>query len=173
MRKIYDFGSIEALEAMGFRGFEKVSVLNDLRRQRKLTRRIGKEIGLYMVVWPFSHRPKLLPSEGLQGHYSVPCLKKRWIDGAIVAYIGETHGDSSDLSTRIGAYLRHGVNGYGDHGGGKAIWQLDGSDDLKFCWRAGKLIDGKGPFDAETIYLDEFKKIYGRIPFANVDPKGV
>jgi len=166
MRKKYSFENVEDLEAMGFRGFEKVSVLNDLRRRRKLTRLIGKEIGLYMVVCPFSHRPNLL--FGYDDD-----LRERWIRRTIVVYIGETHRKRGGLPDCIGEYLRYGVNGYGNHAGGKAIWQIDGSDDLKFCWRAGQLIDGETPNDAETTFLDEFKKIYKHVPFANIDEKGV
>ncbi len=166
------FASIEDIKAGGFEGFSTVSEL-----VASSFGHIPSEVGVYMALWPFSGRPRFLergPVEiykGGPGYYPVSRLEDEWVDDALVVYIGKTEAKKG-LRGRIRAYLRWRRGQLG-HSGGKAVWQIDGNEGLVFCWRAGKVINGETPYNTETALMKRIADKYGRVPFANMNEKGV
>ena len=52
------------------------------------------------------------------------------------------------------------------HHGGRYIWQIKDSEELVVCWKS--LENGKNPRQLEAEMIHEFKKKYGKLPFANL-----
>jgi hypothetical protein len=166
------FSSQKSLKAYGFEGFLSVP---DLRASGFSG--VPRDAGVYLALWPRPGRPTILKRgpvksyKGRTGYYDASRLEKEWVDGALAVYIGMTAARTG-LHGRIRSYLNWPKGKLG-HSGGKAVWQIDGNDDLLFCWKHGHSINGKTPYEAETSLIKLFSDIYGQVPFANMDKKGV
>jgi len=75
-------------------------------------------------------------------------------------YIGKT----SRLRTRLQQYRDHGQGNPVGHWGGRYIWQLQDSSDLRIAWK----VTDEDPRSIEQEMLGAFLKRYGRLPFANL-----
>ena len=85
--------------------------------------------------------------------------------GAEVLYIGK----SNALRRRLKEYASFGAGSPIGHWGGRYIWQLSDSDELLVAWKACG--EDETPDYLEAQLLGRFKRIHGRLPFANIaDP---
>lgn len=89
-------------------------------------------------------------------------LESEWVEEAVVLYIGMT---TTTRRKRVGDYARFGSGTPIGHWGGRFIWQLADSPELKVCW---KVTDGDHAERTERSLLDDFQLRYGRLPFANL-----
>jgi len=103
----------------------------------------------------------------------ISTLQSKWVDGTIVLYIGKAGGTNgakwSDhtLQQRVQQYMDIGSGEPARHWGGRYIWQLQDSKDLLVCWKPISRATGD-PTLVESDYLNQFKKTYGKLPFANL-----
>ncbi|MEO7866694.1 MAG: hypothetical protein ABIU54_03550 [Candidatus Eisenbacteria bacterium] len=164
--------SRESLEAAGFVGFTAAVTV-----QLDRCERVPVERGVYVVLrdpeYPVQFRAK-----SPAGHYRgvdptlpVEILSKRWIEGATVLYIGVAPGTGvrALLQQRIKRTVRFGGGADIAHPGGAALWQLEGSMQLRFAWKV--LQEDPRPFAAAL--LAEFVARHGRAPFAQDDQEVV
>lgn len=157
------------LESLGFKGFITVK---DLQNN---TSAIPRTNGVYAVVRLCKSQPTFL-KKGTGGFFKdrnpnvdVLTLEKKWVDGTEILYIGKAGGgtSSSTLYKRIKQYLDFGNGKKVGHWGGRYIWQLQGSDDLYFCWKETQT--GNLPREEETSLITIFKESHeGKLPFANL-----
>jgi len=126
--------------------------------------------GVYAVVCPSDAPPEFL-ERGTCGDfrgapYSVLELRGRWISGTRILYLGKAGGPGikETLRNRVLKYSSFGLGKNVPHGGGRAIWQIRGSESFQVCW---KPTPDATPQDVETALRVRFRTHYGRLPFAN------
>lgn len=162
---------IDGLRDEGFEGFVPIRVL----RQGKLHAAPGEpgDAGVYVVVRPESAEPVFLdrstggwfkrrdPSVGIDE------LKRRWVSGSPVLYVGKAGGPGSPvtLRSRLKQYLDFGAGRPIGHWGGRLIWQLASAEDLCICW---KRTPNQVPRSVEQKMIREFVSAFGVRPFANL-----
>jgi len=168
-----DFKSLAEIKSSGFVGFKKISDLFD-----DVTI-VPDERGIYFVLY-LDGKPLRFLGKGVGGFFkgknpnvSLQCLESNWVEGSIVIYIGQAGGlkagkwSNQTLQKRIKKYMKFGQGYNIGHYGGRLIWQLRNYKDLVLCWKAlpGKI---QNPKKVEAQLISEFKGIYGRRPFANL-----
>jgi hypothetical protein len=129
--------------------------------------------GVYIVRAPDGFTPTFLEtSRG--GHFKkkdptmpVGVLKRLWVEGTSIVYIGQAGGGKSaaTLRERIRALLRFGAGEPVGHRGGRALWQVDGAETLIVSWRA---LSDEDPRVIERAMIRDFSKRFGKRPFANL-----
>lgn len=131
---------------------------------------IPESPGVYFVLREITESEvKILPCGPVPMHkgkdmtYSVDDLKRKWVEGTQIIYIGKT---DSSLRTRIRAYINFGKGKDSPHRGGRAIWQLADSDKFIIGWR---LVEpGMSARAEEAELIKQFKVQHGgKLPFAN------
>jgi len=167
------FDSLAEIKSDGFVGFIKISDLFD-----DVTI-VPDERGVYFILYLDSNPPQF-SERGVGGFFkgknpNVPLqyLESNWVEGSIVIYIGQAGGikagnwSNQTLQTRIKKYMKFGQGYNIGHYGGRLIWQLGNYKDLVLCWKAlqGKIED---PKEVESKLISDFKGIYGKRPFANL-----
>jgi hypothetical protein len=163
-----NFQNVVKIKEDGFQGFNAISKLMESCDH------VPNKPGVYMVVRRVIEFPVFLScSSG--GHYkgtdpTVPLvdLKRHWVNGARVLYIGKAGGRSSkqSLRDRLRTYMDFGRGKPVAHRGGRYIWQLADARDLRICW---KITSGEeDPAIVESELIKEFKIKYGQGPFANL-----
>jgi hypothetical protein len=162
-----EFDSIRSFKDEGFHGFMTISHLIDSNCGE-----VPETKGAYLVINEFMKKT-FLP-ENVGGHFkdknpTVPIseLERNWVDNTMVLYIGKagSTGKSATLKSRIRQYMRFGQGIAVGHRGGRYIWQLANNRELMLCWKTLIDID---PREYERKQISEFKKIYGKYPFANL-----
>ncbi len=153
----------EELKKLGFSGFEKVKslMMSDFSQ-------VPSQGGIYAIVREKAEAPDFNKT-GTGGHFkqkdpnvSIAELKKNWVDGSEVIYIGK----ATSLRNRLNQYMRFGQGEDIGHYGGRFIWQLKDSRDLQVCWKA---TPGKDPREVEKQMIQKFKASHdGKRPFANL-----
>jgi hypothetical protein len=163
-----NFGETSAIRADGFQGFVTISDL-----QQSQCRNVPTNPGVYLVLNSNSCCPGFL-EKNIGGHFKEKdpttklCdLEKKWVDGAVVLYIGKAGGGKATLRKRLHQYMRFGGGKKIGHWGGRYIWQLARSCDLLVVWKTMTLPDAD-PRREEQLLLVEFTKQYGKLPFANL-----
>ena len=154
---------VSALRKSGFEGFESVKIL------RNKAYLVPSEPGVYLILRVSDSFPKFL-SVGTGGYFknknpnvSVARLKKEWVPGATLAYVG----NSSNLNRRIIQLIKFGEGEKIGHWGGRLVWQLSDAEQLLVCW---KVVRGSQPEETKKKILQNFKQLYGgRRPFANLN----
>lgn len=154
-------------EFAGFQGFLPVAALRADR-----LRAVPERPGVYLVLWPGWERPHFLPQspagphKGRDPSLPVADLRKAWVRDASVLYLGKAGGSGrrATLRSRLRAYLAHGAGRCAGHSGGRAIWQIAGSDALLVAWRVEP---SREPRAVERELLRWFEQRYGSRPFAN------
>lgn len=168
-----DFDSINSIKANSFKGFTTIGELfidySDVDDER----------GNYLVLYLTDKEPEFV-YPGVGGFFKVKdpnvpvsVLQSNWVYGTIVVNIGQAGGiragkwSEVTLHGRIGKYLRFGKGKNVSHKGGRYIWQLKDYKDLVLCWKPwpNKMRD---PKEVESQMLQDFKNIYGKLPFANL-----
>ncbi|MEI8226006.1 MAG: hypothetical protein WCG82_08765 [Bacteroidota bacterium] len=161
------FSSIDDIKKAGFKGFLKMSELFSDSSS------IPKIKGVYLVLYLTDKSPEF-KTVGTGGHFkgkdpnvSIAELKKNWVDGTIVVYIGKAgkEGSSATLHSRLKQYFGFGKGGNIGHWGGRLIWQLRNSSDLVVCW---KELPTDDPRTVEADLLKKFIAKYATRPFANL-----
>lgn len=152
-----DFGR-EALVKAGFVGFVPFAKLPSAG--------VSVAGGVYVVLRASREVPDFLEESPAGTHkgrtptVAVEVLRRQWVAGAAVVYIGK----ATSLNERLNAYRRQGTGGKARHFGGRYIWQLADSVDLIVAWRETRGI----PRDVEKELLRAFRTRYGSLPFANL-----
>lgn len=163
-----DFENIDRIAEQGFDGFVAISSL-----QASMCRDVPAEQGVYLVVRLDSTPPVFLGTS-VGGHFKgkdptapVVALHDRWVEGPIVVYIGKAGGPTGQatLKSRLISYMQFGLGKPTGHWGGRYIWQLASSGDLRVCW---KPTPRESPAAMESRLIQEFKAKYGKRPFANL-----
>lgn len=158
------FQSLDALRETGFGGFASISTL-----MRTECAEVQNVPGVYLVLRPSIAAPEFL-EQSTGGHFkgknptvSISVLQQRWVEGAMVLYIGKA-GPTEGRTLRVWEYMQFGKGIPIGHSGGKCVWQLRHSEDLLVCWKP--TLD-EAPREVEKRLIQEFEAIYGKIPFAN------
>lgn len=155
---------IELLKENDFQGFKTIGELMGNHSM------IPSNSGVYVCLRIKDTKPEFL-TKGCGGFYkrlepkdpnvSIAELEANWVEGTSIVYIGKT----TNLKTRLRAYLRFGEGKFSSHWGGRYIWQLKDSKDLIVCW---KTIE-ENPRNLENQMIIEFKATHnGQRPFANL-----
>jgi hypothetical protein len=154
------------LSNTGFKGFLKISFLKSIGYSD-----IPKHKGVYVIVRESIDKPVFL-DVSIGGHFkgkdptvSISELEDNWVNSSII-YIGKAGGSGSGatLHSRLRQYIEFGKGKDIGHWGGKYIWQLKDSDNLLVAWKVLK----EEPDDVETKLIEQFRKEYGKRPFANL-----
>ena len=163
-----EFDTIEAIKEAGFSGFKTSAELT-----RSGLAEVPDVSGVYMVVRDPA-APPMFSSESKGGHFKgkdpivdLAILKRNWVHGAAVLYIGQAGGrfSSATLRKRLKRYLRFGAGQPVGHWGGRLIWQLEDTELLFFCWRPAGGADAR---ELERELIQDFVKGFGTMPFANL-----
>ncbi len=161
-------GTIEGLRKHGFVGFQTVEELWNCMNEVLPTER-----GVYVFARDSRASPIFL-TEGTGGTYQgkdpnvgIEKLTHNWVEGAEVLYIGQTGGGDSNstLHRRVADMIKFGRGQLVGHRGGRYIWQLADANLLQVCWKAAPDAD---PIKIEQRMIGEFRKHYGKRPFANL-----
>ena len=160
------FASLNDIRQSGFEGFLAISAL-----QTSKCREVPDMRGVYLVLRPDYTRADFLP-ESTGGHFKeknptvpVKCLESRWVENALVLYIGKAGPGTATLKSRLKTYVQFGQRKRVAHWGGRYIWQLRHSRDLLLCW---KVTADTLPRTEERRLIQEFKAVYADPPFANL-----
>ncbi len=163
--------SVQGLKHHGFCGFVRFDELPHSN--------VPSEPGVYVVLRdsaePVTFREKS-PAGAFKGRepsVSPQRLGEKWIDDAVVVYIGKagTGKSSHGLRRRLDQYRRHGLGENVGHWGGRYIWQLEDAADLRVAWRC--CAEGTDAEDVESGLLGAFAMDHGgRLPFANLKRGG-
>ncbi len=162
-----DFNDIDDIKKAGFTGFKKMS---DLFIDGS---GLPKIKGVYMILYTDKRQSEFLKI-GTGGHFkgknpNIPAsdLQSNWVTDTIVVYIGKAGKDGSQatLQSRLKQYFGFGQGGNIGHWGGRLIWQLKNSSDLKVCWKS---LTNDDPREIESRLIQEFVSKYSKRPFANL-----
>ena len=163
------FDSIESVRSAGFGGFRTA---NELRSSGMAG--VPPTPGVYMVVYEPEQVP-VFEERSCGGHFkgkdptvSIDELKRNWVEGTPVVYIGKAGGGSSaaTLKKRLTTFVRFGAGEPVGHWGGRLIWQLqEANSSLRFCWRPADTGDAAV---IESELIQEFVAQFGARPFANL-----
>ena len=179
-----DFQTLSLADKQDFEGFRSVKELVDAGRMTE----IPKKMGVYLILAPrMGANPGF--SEGLKAAFKnnekelkgENKLRERWNKDTQVLYIGKAgvlNGKgTSNLYTRLRAYLKWYQKEKNNHQGGRDIWELANPGDLLVAWR---VTGNEDPRSCEKALLKRFDKMFGeekkasgkgkkkkRLPFAN------
>lgn len=87
-------------------------------------------------------------------------LIANWVEDAEVVYIGK----ADQLRRRIRQFADFGSGKPSGHWGGRLIWQLAETDQLRIAW---KETPDRVPVEVEGEMIAAFRRGYGKPPFAN------
>jgi hypothetical protein len=126
---------------------------------------VPKGPGVYAVECPSSKPPKWPETScggWLRGDPAVPFdeLEANWVDGADIAYLGQSKG----LRRRLTDFSRFGAGKPVRHWGGRLVWQLPDPSALRVGWFETPL---ESPVSVEARFIAEFRSVFGKPPFAN------
>ena len=122
--------------------------------------------GIYVIAYSgaepvdFPQRSRGGWFKGRDPAVSRDALVANWVAGAEVVYIGK----ADQLKRRLRQFADFGAGKPVGHWGGRLIWQLPHTDLLQVAW---KETPGRPPVEAEAELIAEFRKAYGKPPFAN------
>jgi hypothetical protein len=161
-----NFDSIDAIRQSGFVGFVTISAL-----QKSKCCEVPTKPGVYLILRSNTARPDFL-SESIGGHFkgknptvAVGELESKWVEDAVVLNVGKAGpGKKATLRSRLNDYMCYGDGKRSGHSGGRYIWQLAHSDNLLVCWK----ITLDVPRTVEKALMEEFERVYGKLPFANL-----
>lgn len=162
-----NFNDLDKIKEFGFTGFERIRELNFDSSV------IPDKRGVYFVL---IDNPKsasfVIPGTG--GHFkgrdpnvSIEELANNWVTSSLVVYIGKAGGSDSSatLRSRLKQYLKFGQGKPVGHYGGRYIWQIQDSENLRICW---KQTPTEEPRTVESNLITQFVSVYGKRPFANL-----
>ena len=154
--------TVAGLQKLGFKGFLSVKDL----RLRPRPPDVPTENGIYLVIRERSEYPEFLARgtgglfKGKDPNVGLYRLKPRWVDGALIIYVGR----SNDLRRRVGELINFGQRKRVGHRGGRLMWQIADAEDFKICWK-----QMPNEHQAESRMLGDFAQAHnGMQPFANL-----
>jgi len=159
--------TLEYLQNLGFQGFAPVSTLRGNNCCD-----VPSQMGVYAVIRDSASPPEFM-EKSIGGFFkgkapSVPIdeLRRQWVDGAAVMYFGKAGGmgSTANLRTRLQQLMQFGSGKPVGHWGGRLLWQLADCDDLIVAWQS---LAAEEPRSVEMALLAEFRRCYGRLPYAN------
>lgn len=164
-----DLKSLKGIRDNGFVGFEAISQV-----QAANCSEVPELPGIYLILRRAQTGPEFLDVsiggrfKGQDPTVPVSALQEKWVEGAIVLYIGKGGGPGEDASLkgRLSAYMKFGQGHPKSHAGGKYIWQLKDSSDLLVCWKVLSVIP---PRLEERRLISIFEDHYQKLPFANLN----
>lgn len=158
--------SIDDIRQNGFHGFLSISAL-----QTSKCCAAPNEPGVYLILRPNSAPPEFLV-QSVGGHFknrnptvSVDRLQEKWVEDALILNIGKAGPGKATIKSRLKQYMRFGQGQRAGHRGGRYIWQLTNSSNLLVCW---KTTGDAVPRTVEKALIEEFRAVYGKLPFANL-----
>ena len=158
----------EWLEHNGFEGFVTVDGLRASSLEA-----VPEAPGVYAVLGKSDAAPRFLrtnPSgrfKGKDATVSRDMLRRAWVEGSRVLYLGKAGGSGSTvtLRRRLRQYLDFGAGRPVAHWGGRLVWQMTDSDGLLVCWKVTRAAAARG---VERELLQAFRNEHGKLPFANL-----
>ena len=93
--------------------------------------------------------------------YPIERLEAKRVPSSGILYIGKANGEKG-LFQRLRQYLRYGFDAGSNHRGGRAIFQVEGHENLICRWCVCENCE-----DKERLLLENFKRKYGAYPIAN------
>ena len=155
------------LRDLGFTGLLPVS---SLCRDRCAA--IPERPGVYLVLRERRSSVRFLAEspayhfKGKNPTLAVDELRKRWVPATSVVYIGKAGrlGAKSTLQSRVKCFLEFGRGRSCAHWGGRATWQLVGSDKLLVAWKTTTAAAAR---PTEKKLIEEHVAKFGSRPFAN------
>lgn len=159
-----DFESASDLEYAGFQGFHSV---DDLQEDSSLLPH--QKPGIYFVLHSDVNDPEFFQgdalgfSNGKNLNVSMIELKNKWVDDALVVYIGK----SKNLRKRVKELISFcDEKDGGHHWGGRYLWHIKDAKYLLYvCWAFCNYSD----IDGYEIRLQrKFEHYYRQLPFANL-----
>lgn len=93
--------------------------------------------------------------------YPIERLEAKRVPSSDILYIGKANGEKG-LFQRLRQYMRYGFGGGNNHRGGRAIFQVEGYENLICRWCICEHCE-----DKEHLLLENFKRKYGTYPIAN------
>lgn len=100
--------------------------------------------------------------QGLNPTVSKPELLANWVSGAHAIYVGK----ADSLRPRIRQFMQFGAGKPIGHWGGRLVWQVEGFPAFVVAWKRPDT--GQQARALESRLLEEFSRIYSRLPFANL-----
>jgi hypothetical protein len=155
------------MDLKGFSGYVTVKKLKESSYNN-----IPDEQGVYVIIYDKDSPIEFL-EENVGGHFKdrnptvqISMLKANWVNNEKVIYIGQAggNGSSATLRKRLRQYMKFGSGKPIGHWGGRYIWQLKDSDNLIVAWKPTE----EDPYVVESEMINEFRKIHGTRPFANL-----
>lgn len=166
--------SLKALKSSGFVGGLRVAGLQKACQQAgRAEFQIPRVPGVYLLV-RHNREPVQFAIRSCGGKFKnrnptlpITTLRRRWVSSAKVLYIGKAGSATTGatLHSRIRAYMRFGLGDPISHWGGRCIWQLTDARSLRVYW---KTTPGRSARALEKRLLVNFRRRYGRLPFANL-----
>ena len=123
---------------------------------------VPKSKGIYCIRVPSGM--EIVFKDTIDNHpgdaYCVEDLEAKRISSDIL-YIGKANGKGG-LFQRLRQYMRYGFDAGNSHRGGRAIFQVEGYENLICRWCVCENCE-----DKERLLLESFKRKYGTYPTAN------
>jgi hypothetical protein len=162
-----DYNSTKSLKEHGFEGFETIGSMMD-----NSCKNVPCEQGIYFVLNLDLTKDFLTESTGGWFKKRNPSveqyiLEQNWVDNTLILNMGKAGGSESSatLNSRLRQYMQFGRGKAVGHWGGRLIWQLSNSSDLTICW---KILPNDEPRDIERAFIQDFYRVFGKRPFANL-----
>lgn len=162
------FKTIDEVRQAGFIGLQTIASLRATRLSV-----VPARPGVYLLVYPTPSLPPLFLPSSCGGHFkgrdpTVPpaVLQRKWVPSAPIVYVGKAGGGvgRAHLKGRLTAYLDFGAGKPVGHWGGRYVWHLADAESLLVCWKETGDAD---PATVERQLIDQFRRAFGCLPFAN------
>ena len=153
------------LKNRGFLGFKRFRELDLLE--------VPREPGVYVVLRDGDRIPGVLDAcaggwfKGKNPTMDRHILTVKLSHSAVTLYIGKADKGNGNrgLRKRITEFVGFGSGEPVGHWGGRCIWQLEDSQDLRIAWLP--VLDRLAS-EMESELIDEFVGTYASLPFANL-----
>ncbi|WP_426997378.1 hypothetical protein [Pseudarthrobacter sp. N5] len=150
----------------GFTGFRSFAALEIMR--------VPQAPGIFAVLKPEGFEPRYL-SKSTAGTFkkkdpslTEAALAAEWVADADILYVGKASAGSKGnrgLRKQVQEFVDFGRGRPVVHWDGRLLWQLADSQSLVVAWKELPPAEVNA---AESSYHAEFRRIYGRLPFANL-----
>ena len=156
------------LDGIDLHKFRSPVTINHLRQTK--CEDIPQVPGVYIVLHPQKSRPVFLIMStggwfnGIDPSYKIEDMRRNWVKGATILYIGKAVGKKG-LRQRIEQLVAFGAGKPVGHRGGRLIWHIKKSNKLLIRWRE---LPYGNPYRFESKLINQFKKVHGVRPFANL-----
>lgn len=154
------------------KNFKLLGRVKDLKSSNFVWSKELDDRGIYLFVYEGKDIPQFIDPgcgpkkyKGKEVNVSKDELEENWIHLGFdrnIIYIGESEGKNG-VGARLKLHMRFGNGEEINAHGGRYIWQIKDSDNLLVFWKRSD-----SPKKDKKLMLNEFKKEYGELPFANL-----